>query len=117
MGADHLPSLRSARAPEVKEGRRPVCNSAPQINHSLVRLKGPFLGADLHPGSPGAQVGSKARSGTGATRSEASMARTHLLARPITRRKLPSGLCASYHVQLPLLSTSQTCGKQCATSL
>ena len=47
MGADHLPSLRSARAPEVKEGQRPASNSAPQINHSLVRLKGPFLGADL----------------------------------------------------------------------
>ena len=38
--------------------------------HSLVRQKGPFLGADLHPGSQGAEGGSKARSGTGATRSE-----------------------------------------------
>ena len=108
MGADHLPSLRSARAPEVKEGRRPACNSAPQINHSLVRLKGPFLGADLHPGSSGAQGRSKARSGTGATRSEASMARTHPLTRPSTRRKLPSGRVASDQVQLTLLTTYNT---------
>src|SRR5271165_3317351 len=114
MGADHLPSLRSARAPEVKEGRRPACNSAPQINHSLVRLKGPFLGADLHPRSPGARVGSKARSGTGATRSEASMARTHPLTRPSTRRKLPSGRVASDRVQLPLLTTYTACGKRSA---
>jgi hypothetical protein len=111
MEADHLPSLRW-RAPEVKEGRRPACNSAPQINHSLVRLKGPFLGADLHPGSPGAQVGSKARSGTGATRSEASMARTHPLTRPSTRRKLPSGRVASDQVQLTLLTTYTACGKR-----
>ena len=114
MGADHLPSLRSARAPEVKEGRRPACNSAPQINHSLVRLKGPFLGADLHPGSSGAQGRSKARSGTGATRSEASMARTHPLTRPSTRRKLPSGRVASDQVQLPLLTTYTACGKRSA---
>ena len=82
-------------------------HSAPQINDSLVRLKGPFLGADLHPGSPGAQGRSKARSGTGATRSEASMARTHPLTRPSTRRKLPSGRVASDQVQLPLLTTYQ----------
>src|SRR5260370_41658985 len=110
MGADHLPSLRSARAPEVKEGRRPVCNSAPQINHSLVRLKGPFLGADLHPGSPGAQVGSKVGSGTGATRSAAIMARAHPLTRPVTRPKLPSWPDASDTLQLQLLPLSTTYG-------
>jgi hypothetical protein len=59
--------------------------------NSLVRLKGLFLGADLHSGLLGAQGGSKARSGTGATRSEASMARTHPLARLSTRLIIASG--------------------------
>ena len=57
------------------------------IEHSLVRLKGPFLGADLRSLPPGSQGGSKARSGTGATRSEASKARTHPLTRPSPRRE------------------------------
>ena len=42
-----------------------------------MKTERPFLGADLPSPSLGAQGGSKARSGTGATRSEASMARTH----------------------------------------
>ena len=63
----------------------------PFNNHSLVRLKRPFLGADLRRVMQGAQGESKACSGTGATRSEASMARTDPLTRPSTLQPLPRG--------------------------
>jgi hypothetical protein len=54
-------------------------------DHSLVRQKGPFLGADLRCGQRRAEGGSRARSGTGAARSAASTARTNPLTRPSTR--------------------------------
>src|ERR1700745_4396141 len=60
-------------------------------NQFLGEIERTFLGADLHSGLLGAQGGSKARSGTGATRSEASMARTHPLARLSTRLIIASG--------------------------
>src|SRR6478735_2117394 len=62
-----------------------------QLNHSLVELKGPFVGADLNYPVPGAEGGSKARSGTGATRRETSMARTNPLTRPSTWQQSSMG--------------------------
>src|SRR5260370_42357702 len=78
-------------------------------------MKGPFVGADLHSGSPGAQGGSKARSGTGATRSEASMARTHPLMRLSPRRLLPAVgpnlMSSHFRFQRPLQRAGSGSGK------
>lgn len=51
----------------------------------------PFVGADLNYRVPGAEGGSKARSGTGATRRETSMARTNSLTRPSTWQQSSTG--------------------------